>query len=68
MKTIAIGTRVTVLTGRNSNGKVGTVTAIKGDICYVDFGGYINVNEGFGSVDMYPDGYWLDKRYVRACD
>ncbi len=60
MKNIAIGTRVRVQTGRNA-GEVGTVkhTNDSGDVVYVDFDRMVNVNEGFGSYDMYPDGYWI---------
>lgn len=63
MNKIVIGTKVRVATGRNA-GQVGTVTANKDGIVYVDFGRMINVNEGFGSMEMYPDGYWVADKYI----
>ena len=62
---ITVGTRVRVGTGRNA-GQVGTVTANKNGIVYVDFNRMINVNEGFGSMELYPDGYWIDARRVEV--
>ena len=62
---ITVGTRVRVGTGRNA-GQVVTVTANKDGIVYVDFNRMINVNEGFGSMELYPDGYWIDSRRVEV--
>lgn len=65
--TFTKGSKVRVTTGRNA-GQVGTVTCVNEDrdIVYVDFGRMINVNEGFGSMEMYPDGYWIAVKNVVA--
>lgn len=60
---IAVGTKVRVQTGRNA-GQIGKVTAVNDGVVYVDFNRMINVNEGFGSYNMYPDGYWLAVKNV----
>ncbi len=67
MSKIEVGTRVRVSTGRNA-GQVGQVTHFNDDntVVYVDFNRMINVNEGFGSYDMYPDGYWVAIRTVSS--
>jgi hypothetical protein len=55
--------KVKVLMGRNK-GQVGTVTQVNASAVYVDFGGTVWVNEGFGSVAEYPDGYWVPRDLV----
>lgn len=49
---------VKVLVGRNA-GEVGTITLIEQEhnSVYVDFNRQILVNEGFGSMANYDDGY-----------
>ena len=65
MSKIVIGTNVRVATGRNA-GEVGVVKSKNedGSVVYVDFGRMINVDEGFGSAEMYPDGYWVAVKFV----
>ena len=63
MDHITPGTRVRVTTGRNA-GEVGTVTSTEHSpngvlLVFVDFDRMIDVNEGYGSVNMYPDAYWV---------
>ena len=60
-----IGSKVKVSIGRNK-GEIGIAKRIEGDNVYVDFNRSINVNEGFGSVSMYPDGYWVNVKYVEV--
>ena len=59
--------KVRVMAGRNK-GEVGTVTSIKGDAVYVDFNRKVLVNEGFGIVADYPDGYWIKKDFIKEVD
>jgi hypothetical protein len=44
--------------GRNT-GKVGRLKFVETKSVYVDFGGEILVNEGFGSIGKYSDAYWV---------
>lgn len=60
-----VGTRVKVTTGRNA-GQWGTIAAEIETCYYVDFNRMIAVNEGFGSMANYPDGYWVKKEFVEA--
>lgn len=60
-----IGQKVRVNTGRHA-GECGTVMTISGTELYVDFGRKIYVNEGFGSMDSYQDGYWVSSTAVEA--
>ena len=55
--------QVKVHAGRNK-GQVGNVLHSKGNDVYVDFGGSVLVNEGFGSMANYPNGYWVRKENV----
>ena len=55
--------KVRVLVGRNK-GQVGNVTSVAKDAVYVDFNRQTLVNEGFGSLANYPDGYWVNKKNV----
>lgn len=57
--------RVRVLVGRNK-GQIGKVARETASAMYVDFNRLILVNEGFGSLASYPDGYWVSKQNVEA--
>jgi hypothetical protein len=69
MDHVTIGTRVQVTTGRNA-GEVGNVINTERTpngvlLVYIDFDRMINVNEGYGSVNMYPDGYWVSVNDIK---
>jgi len=53
-----IDTQVIANTGRNK-GQVGTVTGVAPGAVWVDFNRLLRVNEGFGSVSVHPDAYWV---------
>lgn len=57
--------KVVVHLGRN-NGEIGTVIKFSDNrsSVYVDFNRLINVNEGFGSLALYPDAYWIPLDFV----
>lgn len=54
---------VRVLWGRNK-GQVGVIKNETNDAVYVYFNRKVLVNEGFGSMAYYEDGYWLKKEFV----
>lgn len=55
--------KVRVFKGRNK-GKVGVVKNERYDAYYVTFGHTVMVNEGFGSMAEYEDGYWVKKEFT----
>ena len=56
--------KVKVNAGRN-RGQVGTVRSESKDgSVYVDFNRKILIDEGFGSMSNYEDGYWVKKEFV----
>lgn len=55
--------KVRVLVGRN-RGQVGRATSDTASAVYVNFDRKILVNEGFGSMAYYEDGYWVNKKNV----
>jgi|SaaInlStandDraft_4_1057021.scaffolds.fasta_scaffold03903_3 hypothetical protein len=58
--------QVTVRSGRNK-GQVGTIISkIRGTtgkkLFLIDFNRNIMIDEGFGSINEYPDTYWVAKK------
>ena len=53
-----IGDKIKAIAGRNK-GKFGTIKAIKENHVYLDFGGYIMIDEDGCSFTRYPDAYWM---------